>query len=118
MSDDTPLQAPSKLAAGLQERAELLSTVSDKVGCGVYRYEKTGRAQFEALIRNGLNPWDKYLDIGSGAFSGGYWVMPFLATCGYHGIEPNIDMFTQGKAYILEKDIVELQQPRYDPKDQ
>jgi aspartate aminotransferase-like enzyme len=69
MKNDAHLQAPPNLASSLQARAELLSTVSDKVGCGVYRYEKTGRAQLEALIRNGLNPWDKCLDIGCGAFS-------------------------------------------------
>ena len=56
MKNDAHLQAPPNLASSLQARAELLSTVSDKVGCGIYRYEKTGRAQLEALIRNGLNP--------------------------------------------------------------
>jgi len=117
MKEDAPIKAPQKLAANLQERVELLSTVSDKVGCGVYRYEITGRAQFEALIRNGLNPWDKFLDIGCGAFCGGYWVMHFLDTGGYHGIEPNVDMLTKGKAYILEKYLVELKQPRFDHND-
>ena len=118
MKNDAHLQAPPNLASSLQARAELLSTVSDKVGCGVYRYEKTGRAQFEALIRNGLNPWDKFLDIGCGAFCGGYWVMHFLDKGGYHGIEPNVDMFTKGKAYILENNLVELKQPRFEHNDQ
>lgn len=118
MKNDEHLQAVPNLASSLQARAELLSTVSDKVGCGVYRYEKTGRAQLEALIRNGLNPWDKFLDIGCGAFCGGYWVMHFLDAGGYHGIEPNVDMFTKGQAYILEPDLIELKQPRFDHNDQ
>ena len=118
MKNDAQLQAPPNLASSLQARAELLSTVSDKVGCGVYRYEKTGRAQLEALIRNGLNPWDKFLDIGCGAFCGGYWVMHFLDAGGYHGIEPNLDMFTKGQAYILEPDLIELKQPRFDHNNQ
>jgi len=113
--NDTTTQ---KLAANIQARAEQLSKVSDKVGCGVYRYEKTGRAQIEALIRNGLNPWDKFLDIGCGAFCGGYWVMHFLDSGGYHGVEPNVDMFTKGFAHILEPEMVELKKPRFDHNDQ
>ena len=51
-------QQLSKEKAPIQQRGELLSKVSDTVGCGVYRFEKTGRAEIESLIRNGLNPWD------------------------------------------------------------
>ncbi len=118
MKNSNSVQAPPNLAASLQARAELLSTISDKVGCGVYRFEKNGRAQLEALIRNGLNPWDKLLDIGCGAFCGGYWVMHFLDAGGYHGIEPNVDMFTKGKSHILEPSLVELKQPRFHHNDQ
>ncbi len=104
--------------SSLQERGEILSTVQDKIGCGVYRYEKTGRAQLEALIRNGLNPWDIFLDIGCGAFCGGYWVMHFLNAGCYHGIEPNVKMFQGGLSHILEPDLLELKKPKFDHNDQ
>jgi len=118
MNIDVSLQAPPNLAPSVQARGELLSTVSDKIGCGVYRFEKTGRAELEALIRNGLNPWDKFLDIGCGAFCGGYWIMHFLDTGRYYGIEPNVDMFKKGLSYILEASLVELKQPQFDHNDQ
>jgi len=104
--------------SSIQKRGELLSTVSDKVGCGVYRFEKTGRDEISALIRNGLNPWDKFLDIGCGAFCGGYWVIHLLDEGGYHGIEPNIPMFEGGLSHILEPNLVELKKPKFDHNDQ
>ena len=104
--------------SSIQKRGNLLSTISDKVGCGVYRFEKTGRDEIEALIRNGLNPWDKFLDIGCGAFCGGYWVMHFLDIGLYHGIEPNIPMFEGGLSHILEPNLVELKKPFFDHNDQ
>ncbi|MBT3724046.1 MAG: class I SAM-dependent methyltransferase [Gammaproteobacteria bacterium] len=115
--DNTAAQ-PLKLNSSLQQRGESLSEVSDKIGCGTYRFEKTGRTQLEALLRNGLNPWDKFLDIGCGAFCGGYWVMHFLNEGGYHGIEPNVDMFNGGLSYILEPGLVELKKPRFNHNDQ
>jgi len=102
----------------IQDRAELLSEVSDNFGCGLYRFEKTGRAHLEALIRNGLNPWDKFLDIGCGALCSGYWIMHFLDASKYHGIEPNIDMFEKGASYILEDNLIEHKQPKFDHNDQ
>ncbi|PCJ48451.1 MAG: hypothetical protein COA74_08640 [Gammaproteobacteria bacterium] len=110
----------SKLKANskIQDRGELLSTVSDKVGCGVYRFEKTGRTQLEALIRNGLSPWHKFLDIGCGAMCGGYWVMHFLDSGKYHGIEPNIEMWQGGVSYILEADLIQSKDAKFDHNDQ
>lgn len=115
---NTKAPQPLKLDSSLQHRGELLATVSDKIGCGTYRFEVTGRTQLESQIRNGLNPWDKFLDIGCGAFCGGYWTMHFLNAGCYHGLEPNVDMFKGGLNYILEPDLLELKQPKFDHNDQ
>ena len=101
----------------LQKRGERLSEVS-YVGCGVYRFEKTGRTELEALIRNGLNPWSKLLDIGCGALCGGYWMIHFLDTGGYHGLEPNQHMFNSGVSHILEPDLLENKRPSFQHNDQ
>ena len=101
----------------VQSRGERLSRVS-YVGCGVYRFEKTGRTELEALVRNGLNPWSKLLDIGCGALCGGYWMMHFLDPDCYHGIEPNRHMFDSGVAHILEPGLLELKRPRFEHNDQ
>lgn len=116
-SQDTP--NPSfEFDLSIQERAERLSKVSDKVGCGVYRYEKTGRSQLEALIRNGLSPWHKFLDIGCGAMCGGYWTMHFLDAGCFHGVEPNKEMFEKGISYVLEPGLIESKQPKFEHNDQ
>lgn len=118
MSAQANTQAHFNLDSSIQERAELLSKATKKIGCGTYRFEKTGRAELEALIRNGLSPWHKFLDIGCGAMCGGYWVMHFLNVGGYHGIEPNVDMFNKGVSYILEPELIESKQARFDHNDQ
>jgi hypothetical protein len=102
----------------LQKRGERLSAQGVFVGCGVYRFEKTGRAQLEALIRHGLNPWSKLLDIGCGALCGGYWMMHFLDSGCYFGIEPNRKMFRAGAATIPEPALLENKKPRFDHNDQ
>jgi hypothetical protein len=102
----------------LQARGERLSKATPMVGCGVYRFEKTGRAQLEALIRHGLNPWDRLLDIGCGALCGGYWMMHFLNPGCYFGVEPNLQMFEAGKEHIPESDLLETKRPRFVHNDQ
>jgi len=102
----------------LQKRGERLHQVTTNIGCGLWRFEKTGRAQLEGLIRNGLNPWDKLLDIGSGALCGAYWMIHFLDPGGYHGIEPNQEMFRAGLENIPEKGLFETKQPSFLHNDQ
>jgi hypothetical protein len=115
-SDANPNEA-FDLTEPLQQRGERLSEVS-YVGCGVYRFEKTGRTELEALIRNGLNPWSKLLDIGCGALCGGYWMIHFLDPGGYHGLEPNTHMFQSGVKHILEPGLLEVKQPSFQHNDQ
>jgi len=102
----------------IQSRGERLGQVIRHVGCGVYRFESTGRAQLEALIRNGLNPWDRLLDIGCGALCGGYWMIHFLDHGCYFGIEPNEKMFNAGYEHIPESNLTELKSPRFLHNDQ
>ena len=114
------LQAGSAVIPGetLQQRAERLHRVTTNIGCGLWRFERTGRNQLESLIRNGLNPWDKLLDIGSGALCGAYWMIHFLDPGGYHGIEPNCDMFNAGLQHIPEPGLFEIKKPSFQHNDQ
>jgi hypothetical protein len=102
----------------LQQRGERVYEITTKVGCGIKRFEKTGRAQLEALIRHGLNPWDRLLDIGCGALCGGYWMIHFLNNGGYHGIEPNTLAFNAGIEHIIEPGLLEEKQPKFLHNDQ
>jgi len=117
LSDELTTRKGFDLTETLQKRGERLSRVS-YVGCGVYRFEKTGRTELEALIRNGLNPWSKLLDIGCGALCGGYWMIHFLDSGGYHGLEPNLHMFNAGLEHILEPGLLEAKLPRFQHNDQ
>lgn len=102
----------------LQERGESLYQVTTQIGCGIKRFERTGRAQLEALIRHGLNPWDKLLDIGCGALCGGWWMIHFLDRGGYHGVEPNTFMFNAGVEHLVEEGLFEAKQPKFLHNDQ
>ena len=91
----------------LQQRGESLYEVTTQIGCGIKRFEKTGRAQLESLIRHGLNPWDKLLDIGCGALCGGYWMINFLRPSCYFGVE-----------HLVEEGLFEEKQPKFLHNDQ
>jgi len=95
----------------LQQRGESLYEVTTQIGCGIKRFEKTGRTQLESLIRHGLNPWDKLLDIGCGALCGGYWMINFLRPGCYFGVEPNTFMFNAGVEHLVEEGLFPAQRP-------
>lgn len=98
----------------LQSRGEKLATLVPTVGCGVWRFERTGRAQFATLFAHGLNPWSRMLDVGCGALCGGYWLLHFLDPGRYHGIEPNERMLQAGIATLLEPGLLDAKRPRFD----
>lgn len=102
----------------IQKRADRLAEQIEFLGCNLNRFEKTGRTQLEVLIRHGLNPWSRLLDIGCGALSGGYWIMHFLDSGCYFGIEPATAMFEAGVAILPEPDLFKLKSPRFDHNDQ
>lgn len=98
----------------IQSRGEAMAKKIPMVGCGVWRFEKTGRAQLEALIRHGLNPWSKLMDFGCGALCGGYFMIHYLDPDGYCGIEPNKTMLETGIQHMLEPGVMEQKRPRFD----
>lgn len=49
-----------------------------------------GRCYFDYLIQNGLQPQDKVLDLGCGAGRVGIWLIPFLETGNYYGIDHHL----------------------------
>jgi len=109
---------PVNRTDSLQKRGENLYEVTTQIGCGIKRFEKTGRAQLESLIRHGLNPWDKLLDIGCGALCGGYWMINYLRPGCYFGVEPNTFMFNAGVEHLVEEGLFEAKQPGFLHNDQ
>ena len=71
----------------LQKKAEELSSTIFLGGPTKF-IEIVGRLQLIILLKEGLYPDSKVLDIGCGCLRGGYWLIHFLNPNCYFGIEP------------------------------
>lgn len=80
-------------------------------------FEMAGRLQLAALLREGVYPWSKVLDVGCGCLRGGYWLIHFLDKGRYFGIEPHSVMLQKGIDRVLEPELLEEKQPRFDTND-
>ena len=70
-------------------------------------FERVGRLSFEVLLREGLLPSSRVLDVGCGALRVGYWLMRFLDPGCYFGIEPNREMLKVGLEELVEPQVVQ-----------
>jgi hypothetical protein len=97
----------------LQERFEALAK-NRFLGVPVQGFEEGGREQFRYLLRAGLTPGAKLVDLGCGVLRAGYWIIRFLDAGGYCGIEPHPDRLQIGIENILDPGTLECKQPRFD----
>ncbi len=93
-------------AESLQARSERIAETVF-LGGPAQDFERVGRLVFEVMLREGLAPSSRVLDVGCGALRVGYWLMRFLDGGCYHGIEPNREMLNVGLEQIVEPDVVE-----------
>ncbi len=77
-------------------------------------FEDAGRKMLMVLLNEGLMPYSKVLDIGCGCLRGGYWVIRFLNSQGYYGIEPNKAMLAEGLNCLFSRETLELKNPSFD----
>ena len=97
----------------LQERFEALA--KDKfLGIPIEGFEASGREQLHYLLRAGLNPSSKLVDLGCGVLRAGYWIIRFLDPGGYCGIEPHQERLQIGMDAILEPGTIDRKRPRFD----
>jgi SAM-dependent methyltransferase len=101
----------------LQERAERLAQTAFLGGLPS-DFERMGRAGFELLFAEGLQPNSKLLDVGCGALRVGYWVMRFLDPDSYFGIEVRQDMLRVGLEEVVEPGVVERANARFSHNDE
>lgn len=80
-------------------------------------FEIAGRLQMATLIREGMRPESKLLDIGCGCLRAGYWLIRFLDPDCYYGIEPAKQMLERGIELVLTPEIQEAKRPRFDTND-
>jgi len=84
------------------------------LGVPVDTFEIAGRLQFVALLNQGLTPESKVLDIGCGCLRTAYWLIRFLDTGCYYGIEPARMRVEYGLRYLFTPEILGIKQPRFD----
>jgi hypothetical protein len=97
----------------LQQRGERLARTMF-TGGPVASFEAAGRLQLITLLREGLYPASKVVDIGCGCLRGGYWLIHFLDEGCYFGVEPNVEMLEAGLREIVELPVLEEKGPRFD----
>jgi hypothetical protein len=84
------------------------------LGVPVETFEDGGRRQFVALLREGLCPESKILDIGCGCLRTAYWLIRFLDPGCYHGIDPARRRVEYGLHYLFSPEMIAAKQPRFD----
>jgi hypothetical protein len=77
-------------------------------------FERGGREQFIYLLRAGLTPDSRVVDVGCGILRAGYWLIHFLNPGCYHGIEPHTGRLDLGVNLILERETLATKRPRFD----
>lgn len=101
----------------LQLRAEKLAEKTF-LGGPAEVFEAMGRLQLITLLRCGLYPHSRVLDLGCGCLRAGYWLVHFLQPERYFGIEPNVEMLEIGKTEILGREVIAEKRPRFLSNDQ
>lgn len=84
------------------------------LGVPIDTFETAGRRQFVALLREGLIPESRVLDIGCGCLRTAYWLIRFLDTGCYYGIEPAHMRVEYGLSYLFTPEILRNKEPRFD----
>ncbi len=105
------------MATLLQDIGEQIHKQGIFTGGPVEVFDQAGRLQLYTLVREGLSPYSKLLDVGCGCLRGGYWLVRLLDADCYFGIEPNQPMLQAGIEYCLTPELLALKRPRFDSND-
>lgn len=97
---------------GKGQLAKIVEEFSQRGGDRGKNFERMGRISLIILLKNGLYPESKVLDVGCGFLRGGYWMISFLNPNCYYGIEPNKAELE--KAINLGGEILKNKNPQFD----
>jgi hypothetical protein len=97
----------------VQETAEAIGATVF-LGVPTRDFERGGREQLIYLLQAGLNPDSRLADLGCGVLRAGYWLIHFLDSGCYCGIEPHAGRLDLGMHQVLEPETLSLKQPRFD----
>jgi hypothetical protein len=107
--------SPDPAVSNLQRRAERM--ISDHGFLGVPResFTQAGREQLIALLAEGLRPESKVLEFGCGCLRIASWLVRFLDSDRYCGIEPASRRVDLGLQYLFTEEELRIKRPRFDP---
>ncbi len=124
---DMPVDAPALEPAGfpaqerphpaisdLQWRADRMISAHGFLGVPRETFAQAGREQLIALLAEGLCPESKVLEFGCGCLRIAYWLVRFLNSGGYSGIEPARARIDCGLRYLLTPAEHQAKQPHFD----
>jgi SAM-dependent methyltransferase len=80
-------------------------------------FESASRLQVSTLLREGLYPFSRVLDIGCGSLRAGYWLIRLLDPDCYFGVEPNAAMLQAGIDHLLTPELIARKRPAFDTND-
>lgn len=80
-------------------------------------FSRLGRNQLIVALDAGLTSDCKVLDVGCGCLRGGWWLINYLSTSCYFGIEPNKKMLDSGLQNLPNQDILAAKMPVFSHND-
>ena len=103
-----------KLSSRLRILSERLMHENGFQGVPTEDFEESGRLQFMSLLKEGLVPESRVLDIGCGVLRLGYWLIRFLDAGCYFGIEPAKGRVDLGRKYLFSQELLRQKSPHFD----
>jgi hypothetical protein len=82
-------------------------------GGPLHDFEIIGRHTFQTLLAGGLLPSHRLLDFGCGSLRNGYWLMRFLDTGNYYGIEPVEKGVRAGLKHLIGPELEAFKKPTF-----
>jgi len=77
------------------------------------KWDTMGKLQFDYLISQGLHPHHYLIDIACGSLRAGVYLIPYLETGHYLGIEKEEDLVQLGIEKELGSQLYEIKKPRF-----
>lgn len=100
--------------SSVQRLAHQMMAEKGFLGVPEHSFELAGRQQIVALLNEGMLPESRVVEIGCGCLRIAYWLVRFLDSGCYFGIEPARQRVELGKKYLMTPEILDAKCPQFD----
>jgi hypothetical protein len=98
----------------LQSRADRMISEHGFLGVPRETFAQAGREQLIALLAEGLRPESRVLEFGCGCLRVAFWLIRFLDSGCYYGIEPARRRVDYGLQHLFTPKELRIKRPRFD----